>query len=168
VSNYLSTYLASDDYNRVGTCVDWNNTTEPPASFTASYVDGITNTPGTKSISYPTNNLYKAGSLKNDPLTKIITQKFIAQTPWLPLETWNDHRRLGLPFFENVVLESPINTLPALNTGNMNTSSVKFFPQRIIYPSSLRNSNVNGYNEAVSELGGADGTLTPLWWAQQH
>ena len=168
VSNYLSTYLASDDYNRVGTCVDWNNTAEPPASFTASYVDGITNTPGTKPISYPNNNLYKGGSLKNDPLTKIITQKFIAQTPWLPLETWNDHRRLGLPFFENIVLESPINTLPALNSGNMNASNVQFFPQRIIYPSSLRNSNVNGYNEAVSALGGPDAVLTPLWWAQQH
>ena len=43
--------------------------------------------------------LYKAAM--NDHLTKIITQKFIANTPWLPLETWSDHRRLGLPFFEN-------------------------------------------------------------------
>jgi hypothetical protein len=168
VSGNLATYLASDDYNRVGTCVDWNNTTEPPASFTASYVDGTTGNPGTVSINYPTNNLYQGGSLKNDQLTKIITQKFIAQTPWLPLETWNDHRRLGLPFFENVVLESPINTLPTLNSGNLNTSNVQFFPQRIIYPSSLQNSNVNGYNEAVSELGGPDAVLTPIWWAQQH
>jgi Susd and RagB outer membrane lipoprotein/Starch-binding associating with outer membrane len=168
VSQYLPTYLASDDYNRVGTCVDWNNTTEPLASFTASYVNGMTGISGTIPISYPTNNLYQGGSLKNDQLTKIITQKFIAQTPWLPLETWNDHRRLGLPFFENVVLESPINTLPALNSGNLNTSNVQFFPQRIIYPSGVRNSNVNGYNEAVSELGGPDAVLTPLWWAQQH
>ncbi len=168
VSQYLSTYLASDDYNRVGTSVDWNNTIEPPASFTAAYVDGTTNTPGTKSISYPTNNLYKGGSVKNDALTKIITQKFIAQTPWLPLETWSDHRRLGLPFFENVVLESPINTLPALNSGNLNTANIQFLPQRIIYPSSLKNSNVNGYNQAISELGGNDAVLTPLWWAQQH
>jgi hypothetical protein len=168
VSGNLATYLASDDYNRVGTCVDWTNTTEPPASFTASYVDGVTGTPGTKTISYPTNNLYQGGSLKNDQLTKIITQKFIAQTPWLPLETWNDHRRLGLPFFENVVLESPINTLPTLSSGNFNTANVQFLPQRIIYPSSLQNSNVNGYNEALGELGGPDAVLTPLWWAQQH
>jgi hypothetical protein len=169
VSQYLSTYLASDDYNRVGTCVDWNNTAEPPASFTAAYVDGTTNTPGTKTISYPTNNLYKGGAVRNDALTKIITQKFIAQTPWLPLETWSDHRRLGLPFFENVVLDQPINTLPALNSGNLNTSQVQFFPQRIIYPSSLKNSNVNGYNQAVSELGGkGDVVLQPLWWAQQQ
>ncbi|HEV3327450.1 MAG TPA: SusD/RagB family nutrient-binding outer membrane lipoprotein [Puia sp.] len=168
VSNYLPGYLASDDYNRVGTCVDWTNTTEPPASFTASFVNGTTGTPGTVSINYPTNNLYQGGSLKNDQLTKIITQKFIAQTPWLPLETWNDHRRLGLPFFENVVLESPINTLPALTSGNFNTANVQFLPQRIIYPSQLKNSNINGYNEAVSDLGGPDAVLTPLWWAQQH
>ncbi len=166
VSNYLSTYMASDDYNRVGTSVDWNHTTEPAASFTASYVDGVTNTPGTKAINYPTNNLYKSGAVRNDHLTKIITQKFIAQTPWLPLETWNDHRRLGLPFFENVVLESPIQTLPTLTVSNLNAANVQFLPQRMKYPSSLQNSNVNGYNAAVSELGGADAVLTPLWWAQ--
>jgi hypothetical protein len=87
-------------------------------------------------------------AVRNDHLTKIITQKFIAQTPWLPLETWSDHRRLGLPFFENVVLESPINTLPTLSSGNLNTSNVQFFPQRIVCPSSLKNSNINGYNQA--------------------
>jgi hypothetical protein len=168
VSSYLSTYLASTDYNRVGTSVSWTNTTEPAANFTASAVDGTTGVSGPVTITYPTNSLYQNGSVKNDQLTKIITQKFIAQTPWLPLETWNDHRRLGLPFFENVVLESPIQTLPALTSANLNTSNVQFFPQRMKYPSSLQNSNVEGYNGAVSALGGADAILTPLWWAQQH
>ena len=169
VGQYASSYLANDDYNRVGTCVDWNNTTEPPASYTASFVDGATNASGSVSITYPSNTLYQGGSVKNDHLTKIITQKFIAQTPWLPLETWSDHRRLGLPFFENVILESPINTLPALTSANLNTSNVQFFPQRIIYPSGLKNSNINGYNQAVGELGaGGDAVLTPLWWAQQQ
>jgi hypothetical protein len=166
VSSYLPTYLASTDYNRVGTSVSWTHTAEPSASFTASYVDGVSGTPGTKTINYPTNNLYKGGNVRNDHLTKIITQKFIAQTPWLPLETWNDHRRLGLPFFENVVLESPIQTLPALTSANLNTASVQFLPQRMKYPASLQNSNVAGYNAAISELGGADAVLTPLWWAQ--
>ncbi|HEY4290251.1 MAG TPA: SusD/RagB family nutrient-binding outer membrane lipoprotein [Puia sp.] len=167
VSSYLPAYLASTDYNRVGTSVSFTNTTEPAANFTAAFVDGVTGTPGTVPISYPTNNLYKNGSVRNDQLTKIITQKFIAQTPWLPLETWNDHRRLGLPFFENVVLESPINTLPALTSSNVTTtSSVQFFPQRMKYPSSLQNSNVEGYNGAISALGGADEILTPIWWAQ--
>lgn len=166
VSQYLPQYLANDDYNRVGTCVDWNNTTEPPASYTATYVDGTTHAPGTVSITYPSNTLYQGGALKNDHMNKIITQKFIANTPWLPLETWSDHRRLGLPFFENPVLEAPIQTLPALTTANMNTSNQQFFPQRIKYPASLQNSNVNGYNQAVGELGGLDAVLTPLQWAQ--
>jgi hypothetical protein len=82
------------------------------------------------------------------------------------LETWSDHRRLGLPFFENPVLEAPIQTLPALTNSNYMTSSQQFFPQRMKYPSGLQNSNVNGYSQAVKELGGPDATLTPLWWAE--
>jgi hypothetical protein len=158
-------YLASMDYNRDGTSVSWNHITEPGNSHTMNFVDGLTAAPGTASISYPVNNLYKGGSVRNDHLTKIITQKFIAQTPWLPLETWSDHRRLGLPFFENVVLEGPIQTLPALTSSNYMTSNVQFFPQRMKYPSGLQNSNITGYGQAVKALGGTDDVLTPLWWA---
>ena len=167
VASYLSAYLTSTDYNRAGTSVSWSHTAEPGAFHNMNYVDGMSGTAGTVNINYPVNNLYKGGTVRNDLLTKIITQKFIAQTPWLPLETWSDHRRLGLPFFENVVLESPITTLPGLTASNYTTSSVKFFPQRLKYPSSLQNSNINGYNQAVSALGGTDAVLTPLWWAQQ-
>ena len=166
VSQYLSAYLASTDYNRDGTSVNWNSTTEPANSYSMNYIDGLSGTPGTVSINYPVNNLYKNGTVRNDYLTKIITQKFIAQTPWLPLETWSDHRRLGLPFFENVVLEGPIQTLPTLTNSNYMTCNQQFLPQRMKYPSGLQNSNVNGYNQAVSALGGADAVLTPLWWAQ--
>ena len=166
VSAYLGAYLASTDYNRVGTSVNWNNTTEPANSYSANYVDGITGTSGTATINYPVNDLYQGGAVRNDHLTKIITQKFIAQTPWLPLETWSDHRRLGLPFFENVVLEAPIQTLPALTASNYMTSNQQFFPQRMKYPSGLQNSNVNGYKQATGFLNGTDATLTPLWWAQ--
>jgi hypothetical protein len=166
VSQYLAAYLASTDYNRAGTSVSWSHTVEPASSHTMSFVDGLTGAAGTASINYPVNNLYKNGTVKNDLLTKIITQKFIAQTPWLPLETWNDHRRLGLPFWENVVLEGPIQTLPALTASNFMTGNVQFFPQRLKYPSGLQNSNVTGYNQAVTALGGPDAILTPLWWAQ--
>ncbi|MDE3212395.1 MAG: SusD/RagB family nutrient-binding outer membrane lipoprotein [Bacteroidota bacterium] len=166
LSQYLGAYLASTTYNNDGTSVNWNHTAEPGDTHTMTYVDGITGDTGTVAINYPVNNLYKNGTVRNDHLTKIITQKFIAQTPWLPLETWSDHRRLGLPFFENVVLEGPIQTLPALTNSNYMTSNVQFFPQRMKYPSGLQNSNVNGYNQAVQELGGADEVLTPLWWAQ--
>ncbi|MEO8821313.1 MAG: SusD/RagB family nutrient-binding outer membrane lipoprotein [Ginsengibacter sp.] len=163
----IGNYLTSDDYNTDGTSVDWDNTTEPGNSHMMSYVDGMTGTPGTVSIKYPVNNLYMNGTVRNDQLTKIITQKFIAQTPWLPLETWSDHRRLGLPFWENVVLEAPITTLPALTSSNYMTSQQQFFPQRMKYPASLQNSNIDGYKQAVSDLKGGDNVLTPLWWAQQ-
>jgi Susd and RagB outer membrane lipoprotein/Starch-binding associating with outer membrane len=166
VSDYLAAYLASTDYNHDGTSVNWNHTTEPGDTHTMNYVDGITGTPGTAAIKYPVNNLYKGGAVKNDQLTKIITQKFIAQTPWLPLETWSDHRRLGLPFFENVVLEGPIQTLPALTASNYMTSSQEFFPQRMKYPSGLQNSNAVGYKQATGFLSGEDAVTTPLWWAQ--
>jgi hypothetical protein len=167
VSQYLNAYLASTDYNNDGTSVNWDDTQEPPATHTMAYVDGMTGVPGVTQIAYPVNTLYQNGAVKNDHLTKIITQKFIAQTPWLPLETWSDHRRLGLPFFENVVFQTQIQTLPALNQSDYMTSNVKFFPQRMKYPSTLRNNNQKGYNEAVQLLGaGGDEILTPLWWAQ--
>lgn len=162
----IGNYLSSQDYNRDGTSVSWNHTVEPGDSHLMNYVDGTTGTPGTVSINYPKNNLYKSGTVRNDQLTKIITQKFIAQNPYLPLEAWSDHRRLGLPFFENVVIENPILTLPALTSVTYMTSNVKFFPQRQKYPSSLKNSNINGYKQAVGYLGSVDEILTPLWWAQ--
>ncbi|MDN5285801.1 MAG: SusD/RagB family nutrient-binding outer rane lipoprotein [Mucilaginibacter sp.] len=162
----LGAYLASTDYNRAGTSVNWNHTIEPPIARTMNYEDGITGVAGTVSINYPKNGLYKSGSVKNDQLTKIITQKFIAQTPWLPLETWNDHRRLGLPFYENPAVEDIMPELPALNSSTYMTSSVKFFPQRMKYSSNLSNANANGYGQAVAALGGPDAVLTPLWWAK--
>ena len=167
VSSYLGTYLASTDYNRAGTSVSWTHTTEPPASRAMNFKDGYTDAAGVATILYPNNTIYKNGTVKNDLLTKIITQKYIAQNPWLPLEAWNDHRRLGLPFFENPVIENPLTNMPILNNGNFMTNQVKFFPQRLKYPSGLRNSNAAGYTQAVGFLGGADDVFTPLWWAKK-
>jgi hypothetical protein len=162
----LGSYLTSETYNRVGTSVAWNHTTEP-TSRVMDYEDGLTGAKSTVTVAYPKNDIYKGGAVKNDHLTKIITQKFIAQTPWLPLETWSDHRRTGLPFFENPAIEIPIQTLPALTSATYMTSSQKFFPQRLRYPSSLRNTNAEGYGQALTDLGGADEVLTPLWWAKK-
>jgi len=168
ISANLSAYVASQDYNRAGTSVNWDHITEPPATYTKRFQNGYTGTEGVVTLSYPKNELYKNGTVKNDHLTKIITQKFIAQTPWLPLEAWNDQRRLGLPFFENPVIETPAATLPALNTTNYMSSKVSFFPQRLKYPSSLQNSNPKGYGQATGFLNGADATLTPLYWAKKQ
>ncbi|MCJ8165705.1 SusD/RagB family nutrient-binding outer membrane lipoprotein [Pontibacter sp. E15-1] len=160
-------YLSSEEYNRNGTSVSWNHTAEPSATYTMQYENGYTGATEVATIKYPDNHLYKNGNVKNDRLTKIITQKYLAQFPWLPLEAWNDHRRLGLPFFENPAVENPLPDLPALTSANYQNSSVQFFPQRLKYPSSLQNTNPAGYMEAVKFLGGEDAVATPLWWAKQ-
>lgn len=107
----LGSYLSSEDYNRTGTSVSWDHTVEPPATYTMNFEDGYTGNNEIVAISYPNNHLYENGTVKNDLLTKVITQKYIAQFPWLPLEAWNDHRRLGLPFFENPAVENPLTNL---------------------------------------------------------
>lgn len=164
---HVSDYLASDNYNRAGTSASWDHTAEPPATLTMTYIDGYTKEEGTYTMTFPVNHLYKNGAVKNDHLTKIITQKYLAQTPWLPLEAWNDQRRLGLPFFENPSVEEPLVNLPALTQATYMESRVSFFPQRLKYPSSLGNNNPAGYQQAVGFLNGPDEVLTPLWWAQK-
>ena len=167
VGGLATAYLNSEDYNNAGTSVKFTHTAEPPAARTMRYKDGYTGTEGTVSIAYPVNTIYKNGTAKNDQLTKIITQKYLAQVPWLPLEAWNDHRRLGLPFFENPAIENPLPNLPALTTATMMTNGVKHYPQRLRYPSTLKNSSAKGYDQAVGLLSGPDEVLTPLWWAKK-
>lgn len=168
LSEFEAEYLISEDYNRAGTSVSWGHTQEPPSTYSMEFENGYTGSEGVVQIKYPDNMLYKSGAVKNDHLTKIITQKFIAQFPWLPLEAWNDHRRLGLPFFENPAVENPLPNLPALTSGNFMDVQVEFFPQRLPYPSSLRNNAPDGYAQALEFLGGDDNVFTPLWWAQQE
>ncbi|SFF59180.1 Starch-binding associating with outer membrane [Salegentibacter agarivorans] len=165
ISSYTEEYVASEDYNRAGTSVSWSHTAEP-MSKTVTYINGYTGSEETTTFSYPDNHLYQNGNVKNDHLTKIITQKFIAQVPWLPLETWNDHRRLGLPFFENPAVENSLPNLPALGQNNYNESRQEFFPQRLRYPGNLQNNVPEGYQQAINHLGGDDSVLTPLWWAK--
>ncbi|WP_418604663.1 SusD/RagB family nutrient-binding outer membrane lipoprotein [Hwangdonia sp.] len=168
LSEHVATYIASEDYNNAGTSVSWDHTAEPPASVTMDYIDGYTGAAGTFEYTYPNNTIYKGGTVKNDLLNKIITQKFIASQAWIPLEIWNDHRRLGLPFFENPAIENPIPDLPQLNAGNVMTNQVNFFGQRMKYPSSFVNNVPAGHAQAVQLLGGPDTVHTPLWWAQQN
>lgn len=168
VSGFYGQYIASTDYNRDGTSVSYNHTTEPGATHVMKYLDPNANTLVSVNVNYPVNTIYKNGAFKNDKLTKIITQKYLANMPWLPLESWNDHRRLGLPFFENPAIENPLPNLPALNSGNYMTNQVSFFPQRLKYPSIFRNSDPKGYTQASSLLGGADNVFTPMWWAKKQ
>ncbi|MCD9617008.1 SusD/RagB family nutrient-binding outer membrane lipoprotein [Chryseobacterium gleum] len=166
VSQFYGQYIASTDYNRDGTSVSYSHITEPGVSHTMKYKDPVTGNLVSVEIKYPVNTIYKNGSVKNDKLTKIITQKYVANMPWLPLESWNDQRRLGLPFFENPAIEAPLPNLPNLSSGNYMTNSIQNFPQRLRYPSTFRNTDQPGYDKAVQLLGGADAVLTPLWWAK--
>lgn len=168
VTEFADEYLQSESYNNVGTSAKWEHVAEPPATITKNYINGYTNEPGTMTYTFPVNQLYKGGSVKNDLLTKVITQKYIAQLPWAPIEAWNDQRRLGLPFFDNPAVDLPITDLPSLTQSNYMTASVKNFPQRLKYPAGLANSNPAGYAQAVQFLGGPDEVLTPLWWAKKQ
>lgn len=167
LSSTYGAYITSTDYNRIGTSVAFNHTTEAQ-SYTANYVDGYTGQAGTTTYNYPKNSIYKDG-VNNDHLTKIITQKYIAQVPWLPLEAWSDHRRLGLPFFENQAVEKdydPTTQVP-LTTATSRESRLEFFPKRYRYPANLKASNLAGYEQALQLLGGEDRTTTPLWWSKR-
>lgn len=168
ISNFAEAYILSESYNRAGTSVKWDHIAEPPATVTMNYVNGYTNQPGTMTFTYPKNHLYKNGTVSNDLLTKVITQKYLSQLPWAPMEAWSDHRRLGLPFFENPAVDLPLTDLPNLTQSNYMIASVKNFPQRLKYPAGLSNSNPEGYNQAVQFLGGPDAVLTPLWWAKKQ
>ena len=77
--------------------------------MTVNYVDGYTKEAKTMTYQYPDASkiLYKGKKL-NDQLTKVITQKYIAQTPYLALEMWSDHRRGGLPIFDITAKEKTL------------------------------------------------------------
>lgn len=167
VSQYADQYLNSEDYNRNGTSVRYSHTQEPNATVAMVRRTGLNGDLVAYSYAYPENHLYENGAVRNDKLTKIITQKYLANVPWLPLEGWNDHRRLGLPFFVNPAIENPLPNLPDLNTSNFMRSQREFFPQRLVFPSSFRNADPAGYAQAVGLLGGPDAVLTPLYWAKQ-
>lgn len=167
VSEYVNDYLNSTNYNRVGTSVKFDHTTEPTAEQ-MTYVDGYSKEQKTVTYEYPTASKTLYGKALNDHLTKIITQKFIAQTPYLVLEMWSDFRRLGLPFFEIPANESSMTGSDMVNVWNPNSwkdgQKWEFYPQRMRYPSSPENADPEGYKQAVELLGGSDNIITPLWW----
>ncbi|MEG2855684.1 SusD/RagB family nutrient-binding outer membrane lipoprotein [Bacteroides sp.] len=167
VSSFIASYLSSEEYNNVGTSVSWEHTEEPAPTKTMKMKDGYTKETKDFTYKYPVASQTLYGKALNDKLTKIITQKFIANMPWLPMESWSDYRRLGLPFFETPAVEQPLVNIPTLNKDNYMTQTIKFFPQRLKFPADLANSSPEGYKQAVEVLGGPDDVFTPLWWAKK-
>lgn len=161
----VGSYLSSTDYNRVGTSVSFDHTQEAQP-YSINYVDPYTKENKTQTYTYPKNSIYRGGAYNNDALTKIITQKYLAQMPWLPEEAWSDHRRLGLPFFENQAVEkdyNPLNQVP-LTVATSKECRLEFYPKRYRYPANIQTNNQAGYNQALKLLGGQDLVSTSLWW----
>ena len=166
-ANYEA-YINSEDYNRVGTSVKFTHTTEPK-DYTIEYTDPVSNTRKTMTYKYPVASKTLYGKALNDQLAKIITQKYIANTPWLPLENWSDHRRTGLPFWE---MPCGSTEFPDLNgwtkTSYQTGQKVGFYAQRMRYPNSFKNANPTEYEHAMQLMGMTDeNTVTPLWWAKK-
>lgn len=162
-----SEYIVSQDYNRVGTSVAFDHVIEP-TSYNIKYLDIKTKAEKTKMYQYPNtaNIMYKGGKL-NDRRTKILTQKYIANAPWLPLECWSDWRRTGLPFFERpCATPGNITELTWSNDQYKSKAQPDQFVQRMRYTSSLKNADPEEYQHALELLGDPNNTgKTPLWWA---
>ena len=170
VSEYADQYINSTTRNRLGTSVAFDDTVEP-TSEVMTYRDGYTNTDQIQEVvyNYPTASKTLYGKAMNDHLTKIITQKYIAQMPYQVLEIWNDHRCLGLPFFEIPANESDLIGSDMVNVLKKdswkNGQQWDFYPQRMRYPTTLDNADPENYQKAVELLGGSDVIITPLWWS---
>ncbi len=168
VADNYEAYINSEDYNRVGTSVKFSHTAEPQ-NYTITYTDPVSGNEMTTEYKYPVASKTLYGKALNDQLTKIITQKFIANTPWLPLENWSDHRRLGLPFWETPVSSTEFPYLQGWTKESYkNGQQVGFYAQRMNYPNSFKNASPTEYERALSLMGMSnENTVTPLWWAKQ-
>jgi len=163
LSDFVDDYIVSNEFSRTGTSVSFDHTTEA-VDYTINNYNPYTKVAGTTTYKYPENY---SSATNNDQLTKIITQKYIANCPWQPLEAWNDHRRLGLPFFVNPAAERLLPNLPGADPSSILISKKEFFPQRLRYPVSLQNTNPDSYDQAVEFLKGEDLVTTPLWWSSK-
>ncbi|OAV72742.1 Susd and RagB outer membrane lipoprotein [Bacteroidales bacterium Barb6] len=157
LSRFADDYLKSEDYNRLGTSVNFNHTTEVQ---TVTLKRKLYETDATEQIIYQYPK--SIAGTNNDPLTKIMTQKYIAQCPWLPLEATNDYRRTGRPLFENPCLEG---LLPFMTFYNeWDKADIKNVYRRVRYPVSLATKDPQGYAQALELLGGPDKPETPFIW----
>lgn len=165
---YADDYINSENYNRVGTSVKFSHTAEP-ANFEIEYVDPTDGSTKTKTYEYPVASKTLYGKALNDQLCKIITQKYIANCPYLPLESWSDHRRLGLPFWEIPVSSTEFPFLDNWTKDSYkNGQKPGYYAQRMNYPAKFNNASPEEYKHAIELMGmtAGENTITPLWWAK--
>ena len=124
----IDSYIASTTENTYGTTVAWNHNSGK--TIFNIQVDG--------------------------PLSKIITQKYIAEFPDGGWEAWNDHRRLQLPIL--IPMASPdASVITATDGGPGN------FNRRQKWPAVESINNKTLYDQAVQQQG-PDAEKTPVWW----
>ena len=124
----IAAYIASTAENTYGTTVKWGNNSGKNYN----------------------------GSPADDPMTKIITQKYIAIFPDGGWEAWADHRRLHLPIL--IPFAAPDPTVITKTDGSRGN-----FVRRITYPSIEAINNKALYDEAIKRQG-PDKESTPVWW----
>ncbi len=169
MSSLADAYINSENYNRVGTSVKFSHTTEPE-NYDIEYFDAVEKATKTTTYEYPVASKTLYGKALNDQLTKIITQKYIANTPWLPLETWSDHRRTGLPFWEIPSASTEYAFLDGWTKESYKTGQkATYYPGRMNYPAKFNNASPEQYQNALTLMGlsGGEKTCAPLWWAKK-
>ncbi len=92
------------------------------------------------------------GGTADQKLEQIITQKWLALFPESQ-EAWTEFRRTGYPKLFPVVVNNSGGVIPAGQ-----------FIRRINFAISEKETNQNGYKDAVQKLGGTDNIATRLWW----
>ena len=82
----------------------------------------------------------------NNTLEQLIEQKYFALF-FTDYQQWFEYKRTGFPTLPT--------TSTMLNNGEM--------PRRLLYPTSVRNYNPEGYQQALQQMG-ADDINTRVWW----
>lgn len=96
----------------------------------------------------------------NTQLEKIITQKYIAATPDVSKESWNDKRRLNLPRLDVAIYRDPV----AYNGFDTDIKKPENFIKRMKYPQNEQQLNKAEYDKGIQMLGGEDKVSTRIWW----
>jgi hypothetical protein len=124
----IAAYLVSNDKNTYGTTANFTNNSGD--TFLGKAVD--------------------------DPMSKIITQKYIALFPDGGWEAWADHRRLHLPIL--VPFAKGLDSRYTVKDGSPDN-----FTKRVTYPAIEQLNNKALYEAAVANQG-PDLETTNVWW----
>ncbi len=110
------------------------------------------------------------GGLGAADKASVLTQKYVALL-MQPKEAWCEYRRTGypdgsvlvLPGAESVDVNGESYTMTPMRSGNVLATNL---PDRVRYPTSEQNINVEAWKSASGKLSNGDEINSKLWWAQ--